>query len=118
MSMTGDEWIAAFADRLGGPPPDAATVDTLLALAGTAAHAPERPRRRSPATWWAGPASTPTRRAGSRRRSPRPPDWSGSADGSHHGAAAGPPHDARLPEARIAQGLRARTTADRIRPGG
>jgi Domain of unknown function (DUF6457) len=42
MSMTGDEWIAAFADRLGVAPPDAATVDTLLALAGTAAHASER----------------------------------------------------------------------------
>jgi Domain of unknown function (DUF6457) len=40
--MTADEWIAAFAERLGVPPPDAATVDTLLALAGTAAHASER----------------------------------------------------------------------------
>jgi Domain of unknown function (DUF6457) len=40
--MTADEWIAAFADRLGVAPPDPATVDTLLALAGTAAHASER----------------------------------------------------------------------------
>ncbi len=40
--MTADQWIAAFADRLGVPPPDPATVDTLLALAGTAAHASER----------------------------------------------------------------------------
>jgi Domain of unknown function (DUF6457) len=40
--MTADEWIVAFADRLGVPPPDPATVDTLLALAGTAAHASER----------------------------------------------------------------------------
>jgi Domain of unknown function (DUF6457) len=40
--MTADEWIAAFADRLGASPPDAATVETLLALAGTAAHASER----------------------------------------------------------------------------
>jgi Domain of unknown function (DUF6457) len=40
--MAGNEWIAAFADRLGVPPPDASTVDTLLALAGTAAHASER----------------------------------------------------------------------------
>jgi hypothetical protein len=40
--MTADEWIAAFAQRLGVPPPDATTVDTLLALAGTAAHASER----------------------------------------------------------------------------
>ena len=41
-AMTGNQWIAAFADRLGVPAPDAATVDTLLALAGTAAHASER----------------------------------------------------------------------------
>jgi hypothetical protein len=40
--MTADDWISAFADRLGVSPPDAATVDTLLALAGTAAHASER----------------------------------------------------------------------------
>jgi hypothetical protein len=40
--MTADEWIATFAERLGVPPPDPATVDTLLALAGTAAHASER----------------------------------------------------------------------------
>jgi Domain of unknown function (DUF6457) len=42
VDMTADEWIAAFADRLGVPPPDPATVDTLLALAGTAAHGSER----------------------------------------------------------------------------
>ena len=40
--MTRDEWIADFARALGVPPPDAATVDTLLDLAGTAAHASER----------------------------------------------------------------------------
>ena len=40
--MIADDWITAFADRLGVPAPDAATVDTLLALAGTAAHASER----------------------------------------------------------------------------
>jgi Domain of unknown function (DUF6457) len=40
--MTRDEWITAFASQLGVDPPDAATVDTLLALAGTAAHASER----------------------------------------------------------------------------
>lgn len=40
--MTRDEWIAAFATRLGVDPPDAATVDVLLGLAGTAAHASER----------------------------------------------------------------------------
>jgi Domain of unknown function (DUF6457) len=41
-AMTRDEWITAFAADLGVDPPDAETVDTLLALAGTAAHASER----------------------------------------------------------------------------
>lgn len=40
--MTRDEWIAAFAARLGVEAPDAATIETLLDLAGTAAHASER----------------------------------------------------------------------------
>ena len=40
--MTRDQWIAAFAAELGVEPPDAATVDVLLDLAGTAAHASER----------------------------------------------------------------------------
>jgi hypothetical protein len=37
-----DEWITAFAARLGVEPPDEATVDALLDLAGAAAHASER----------------------------------------------------------------------------
>lgn len=40
--MTRDEWIAAFAARLGVEPPDAEVVDALLEMAGTAAHASER----------------------------------------------------------------------------
>jgi len=40
--MNRDEWIAAFAAELGVTPPDAATVEVLLDLAGTAAHASER----------------------------------------------------------------------------
>jgi hypothetical protein len=40
--VTGDEWIAAFAASLGVEPPDAETIETLLDLAGTAAHASER----------------------------------------------------------------------------
>jgi hypothetical protein len=40
--MTRDEWIAAFAAELGVDPPDPDTVETLLDLAGTAAHASER----------------------------------------------------------------------------
>lgn len=42
MTTTGTEWIDAFAAALGVEPPDAATVDTLLSLAGVAAHASER----------------------------------------------------------------------------
>jgi len=41
-AMDPDAWIAAFADALGVDPPDAATVETLLELAGTAAHASAR----------------------------------------------------------------------------
>jgi hypothetical protein len=40
--MTANEWIEAFAARLGVEPPDEATVDALLDFAGTAAHASER----------------------------------------------------------------------------
>ena len=36
------EWIAAFAARLGIDPPGPEVVDTLLELAGIAAHASER----------------------------------------------------------------------------
>lgn len=42
VAVTADEWIAVFADRLGLAPPDVTTAETLLALAGTAAHASER----------------------------------------------------------------------------
>jgi Domain of unknown function (DUF6457) len=37
-----DDWIAAFAAKLGVDAPDATTVETLLDLAGVAAHASER----------------------------------------------------------------------------
>ena len=40
--MTGNEWIADFAAKLGVEPPDDATVEALLDLAGVAAHASER----------------------------------------------------------------------------
>lgn len=39
---TGREWIAAFAAEIGAEPLDDATIDTLLELAGVAAHASER----------------------------------------------------------------------------
>ncbi|MBX3285402.1 MAG: DUF6457 domain-containing protein [Acidimicrobiales bacterium] len=42
VERTGREWIAAFAAQLGVEPPDEATVDQLLELAGVAAHASER----------------------------------------------------------------------------
>jgi Domain of unknown function (DUF6457) len=40
--VTGPEWVAEFAARLGVDPPDEATMDALLDLAGVAAHASER----------------------------------------------------------------------------
>ncbi len=36
------DWIEAFAAQLGVEPPDAATVEVLLEVAGVAAHASER----------------------------------------------------------------------------
>ncbi len=35
-------WVAAFAQRLGVDAPDQAAIDTLLELAGVAAHASQR----------------------------------------------------------------------------
>lgn len=39
---TGDEWIDAYAARIGAPPPTATEREAVLALAGVAAHASER----------------------------------------------------------------------------
>lgn len=41
-SMTGAEWIAAFAAELGVSPLGEAEIEALLDLAGVAAHASER----------------------------------------------------------------------------
>ena len=41
-SISGHEWIARFAGMLGIEPPDPATTDQLLELAGVAAHRSER----------------------------------------------------------------------------
>lgn len=41
-SMTGHEWIIAFAAELGLEPLDSTDIDALLDLAGVAAHASER----------------------------------------------------------------------------
>lgn len=41
--MSRDEWIAAFAAEVGVDAPTLEQIDALLALAGVAAHASERP---------------------------------------------------------------------------
>jgi hypothetical protein len=48
--MTGREWIEAYAAALGVDPPDEATVEALLDVAGVAAHASERTA--APITCW------------------------------------------------------------------
>ena len=40
--MLAQNWIAAFADKLGTTAPSEQEVETILALAGVAAHASER----------------------------------------------------------------------------
>ena len=40
--MDGREWVVRFAADLGVEPLDDATIETLLALAGAAAHSSER----------------------------------------------------------------------------
>ena len=40
--MTASEWLAAYAEKLGIPAPSPADVESILALAGVAAHASER----------------------------------------------------------------------------
>jgi Domain of unknown function (DUF6457) len=48
--MTADEWLAGFAAAAGVEAPTADEVDTLLDLAGLAAHASERTA--APITCW------------------------------------------------------------------
>jgi hypothetical protein len=48
--MDGQEWISAFAERLGLEPLSEADSEALLDLAGVAAHASERPA--APLTCW------------------------------------------------------------------
>lgn len=43
-------WIAAFAEACGQPVPDPDTIDAILELAGTAAHASVR--QTAPVTCW------------------------------------------------------------------
>jgi hypothetical protein len=42
MGVTAAQWLARFADELGVPAPSAEEVETLLSLAGVAAHSSER----------------------------------------------------------------------------
>ena len=41
-AVTAEAWIEAFARELGAPSPDRASIDAILELAATAAHASER----------------------------------------------------------------------------
>jgi hypothetical protein len=67
--MTGLEWIADFAARLGVEPPDQATTEALLELAGVAAH--ESERLAAPlACWLAGRAGVGPREAIALARAP------------------------------------------------
>jgi hypothetical protein len=40
--MNAEDWLSAYAERIGTRPPAPAELDALLALAGEAAHASER----------------------------------------------------------------------------
>jgi hypothetical protein len=48
--MNAQDWLSAYAEQLGTPPPTSAELDALLALAGEAAHASER--RVAPVACW------------------------------------------------------------------
>jgi len=71
--VTPDEWIAAFAAELGVEPPDPTTVEVLLDLAGTAAHASERTAAPI-ACYLVGLAGAPPADAGRLAESIAPPD--------------------------------------------
>jgi uncharacterized protein DUF6457 len=47
-----DQWIAAFAERIGAEAPSAEEIDSLLELAATAAHASHRTA--APLACWLG----------------------------------------------------------------
>ncbi|HUY65526.1 MAG TPA: DUF6457 domain-containing protein [Acidimicrobiales bacterium] len=48
--MDAPQWLRAFADQIGADPPSDAEIETLLELAGVAAHASERTA--APITCW------------------------------------------------------------------
>jgi hypothetical protein len=55
-TMSAEQWLDAFARRLGLSPPSKEQVEVLLALAGIAAHASERIA--APLTCWLAAQST------------------------------------------------------------
>ena len=54
-AVTAEAWIEAFVRELGAPSPDRASIDAILELAATAAHASERIA--APIACWLGGAS-------------------------------------------------------------
>ncbi|HEY1990055.1 MAG TPA: DUF6457 domain-containing protein [Acidimicrobiales bacterium] len=50
MPMDAPQWLREFAAQIGTDPPSEAEIETLLALAGVAAHASERTA--APITCW------------------------------------------------------------------
>lgn len=53
--VTATEWVERFAREIGAPPPDRETIDAILELAATAAHASQRIA--APIACWMGGAS-------------------------------------------------------------
>jgi hypothetical protein len=48
--MTAEQWLTAYADKLGTPAPTDGELETLLSLAGVAAHSSER--KAAPIACW------------------------------------------------------------------
>ncbi len=62
--MNANEWLAAYAEKIGTEPPTTEEFKMILDVAGEAAHSSERVA--APAATWiaARPGSTSTRRSG------------------------------------------------------
>jgi Domain of unknown function (DUF6457) len=91
---TAQQWITAYAAALGTEPPDPAETDTLLAVAGVAAHASERVAAPL-STWLAGRAGVDPARAqqialdvAAQLEAQEPGDGSAGDDGGRGGGGA------------------------------